>query len=243
MDSIIPKNRFVICIVFFLKVTWFLHKSTWEYQCLMAFKSLPCEMFTEHLASIIHCAGLWRIERAIWHGTFFWRTCDQVASNVLTRGTLSGSRQVQASGPEPRYAESEAEKPPRAQWSGDVAGEKQHMIKHGCCRKLNNLPRTGKGVRASCGQGWGLHRSRQQVVKTEVQLDLTLAFIQGNNFLQKWMEPWCSHCHLKDDILNINYSSYSFSKMELVLYVIYSHIVLKRLLNIGYLENFKNQIT
>lgn len=74
---------------------------------------------------------------------------------MLTSGTLAGSRPVQANGPEPRCAESEAEKPPRAQWSGDVAGEKQHMIKHGCSGKLNNLPGTGKGVRASCGQGQG----------------------------------------------------------------------------------------
>lgn len=48
-------------------------------------------------------------------------TCDRVASNVLSRGPVTGSRHVQVNGPEPRCAESEDEKPPRAQWSRDVA--------------------------------------------------------------------------------------------------------------------------
>lgn len=42
---------------------------------------------------------------------------------------------------------------PRAEWSRDIAKRGQDMIKHGCSRKQNNLPRTGKEEHATCDQG------------------------------------------------------------------------------------------
>lgn len=63
-------------------------------------------------------------------------TCDWVASDVLSRGPVTGSRQVQVNGPQPRYAESEAEKPPRAQWSRDVARGEAACEKAWVLRKI-----------------------------------------------------------------------------------------------------------
>lgn len=61
--------------------------------------------------------------------------------------------QVQVSGPEHRCNESQdCRDHLELNGPGMLPRRGQDMIKHGCSRKHNNLPRTGKGEHASCGQ-------------------------------------------------------------------------------------------
>lgn len=130
--------------------------------------------------------------------------------------------------------------PPRAQWSGAVAKEgarydkawmlqkilitfpglKSVVWRRGCLVQDNGWWRQG------CGWSWHWPSFGQTA------------------FYQNWIGPWCSHCHLKDGILSINYSNFiPFQKWNLVFYVIYSHIVWKK--NSEYwlpVENVLNQV-